>query len=85
MRPGRTSSAIEVTLLNRRLSATRPAPTDVEVRQADVRNSESVRGALGNRGFDAGPTFQPRVPFAQGAREIVNWYLDYEEAERADD
>ena len=44
---------LDVTVLNRGTSATRPLPDDAELVQADIRDPESVRAALGDREFDA--------------------------------
>ena len=44
---------LDVTVLNRGSSATRPLPDGAEVVQADVRHPVSVRAALGDREFDA--------------------------------
>ncbi|MET0433354.1 MAG: SDR family oxidoreductase [Cellulomonas sp.] len=44
---------LDVTVLNRGSSATRPVPEGAEVVQADVRDPESVRAALGSREFDS--------------------------------
>ncbi|WP_158371091.1 SDR family oxidoreductase [Cellulosimicrobium cellulans] len=44
---------LDVTVLNRGSSATRPLPEGVEVVQADVRDPASVRAALGDREFDS--------------------------------
>ncbi|GEN81323.1 SDR family oxidoreductase [Actinotalea fermentans] len=44
---------IALTVLNRGATATRPLPDGVEVLHADVRDPASVRGALGDREFDA--------------------------------
>ncbi|WP_431835627.1 SDR family oxidoreductase [Cellulomonas sp. Y8] len=44
---------LDVTVLNRGSSATRPLPDGVEVVQADVRDPASVRAALGSREFDS--------------------------------
>ncbi len=44
---------LDVTVLNRGSSATRPLPEGVEVVQADVRDPASVRAALGDRAFDS--------------------------------
>lgn len=44
---------LDVTVLNRGSSATRPVPEGVEVVQADVRDPASVRAALGSREFDS--------------------------------
>jgi nucleoside-diphosphate-sugar epimerase len=41
-----------LTILNRGSHTLRPAPQDAELLQADVRNTASVRAALGNRMFD---------------------------------
>src|SRR5450631_1299785 len=41
-----------LTILNRGSHTLRPAPQDAELLQADVRNTASVRAALGNRIFD---------------------------------
>jgi nucleoside-diphosphate-sugar epimerase len=43
----------DVTVLNRGSSATRPLPEGAEVVQADVRDPDSVREALGRREFDS--------------------------------
>lgn len=42
----------EVTVLNRGQSSVRPVPDEVEVLTADIRDPQSVRGALGQRSFD---------------------------------
>ncbi|MBW0253764.1 SDR family oxidoreductase [Cellulomonas sp. PS-H5] len=44
---------LDVTVLNRGSSATRPLPDGAEVVQADVRDPASVRAALGSREFDS--------------------------------
>ncbi|WP_203666762.1 SDR family oxidoreductase [Cellulomonas pakistanensis] len=44
---------LDVTVLNRGSSATRPVPGGAELVQADVRDPASVRAALGDREFDA--------------------------------
>jgi len=44
---------LDVTVLNRGSSATRPLPEGAEVVQADVRDPASVRAALGDREFDS--------------------------------
>jgi len=44
---------LDVTVLNRGSSATRPVPEGAEVVQADVRDPASVRAALGSREFDS--------------------------------
>lgn len=44
---------LDVTVLNRGSSATRPLPDGAEVVQADVRDPASVRAALGDREFDS--------------------------------
>jgi nucleoside-diphosphate-sugar epimerase len=44
---------LDVTVLNRGSSATRPLPGGAEVVQADVRDPASVRAALGDREFDS--------------------------------
>jgi nucleoside-diphosphate-sugar epimerase len=44
---------IELTVLNRGKSATRPLPPEVRSLQADVRDPAAVRDALGDREFDA--------------------------------
>ncbi len=44
---------LDVTVLNRGTSATRPLPEGAELVQADIRDPESVRAALGDREFDA--------------------------------
>ncbi|MCC2318843.1 SDR family oxidoreductase [Cellulomonas chengniuliangii] len=44
---------LDVTVLNRGTSATRPLPDGAELVQADIRDPESVRAALGDREFDA--------------------------------
>jgi nucleoside-diphosphate-sugar epimerase len=44
---------LEVTVLNRGSSSTRPLPDGAELVQADVRDPASVREALGDREFDA--------------------------------
>lgn len=44
---------LDVTVLNRGSSATRPLPEGAEVLQADVRDPASVRAALGDREFDS--------------------------------
>ncbi|WP_454050066.1 SDR family oxidoreductase [Cellulomonas sp. Marseille-Q8402] len=44
---------LDVTVLNRGSSSTRPLPDGVEVVQADVRDPATVRAALGDREFDA--------------------------------
>ncbi|VTR75980.1 SDR family oxidoreductase [Cellulomonas hominis] len=44
---------LDVTVLNRGSSSTRPLPDGAELVQADVRDPGSVRAALGDREFDA--------------------------------
>ncbi|WP_282944830.1 SDR family oxidoreductase [Cellulomonas endometrii] len=44
---------LDVTVLNRGSSSTRPLPDGAELVQADVRDPDSVRAALGDREFDA--------------------------------
>ena len=44
---------VELTLLNRGTSTSRPAPDGAEVLTADIRQPGSVRAALGGRDFDA--------------------------------
>ncbi|MFI2754039.1 SDR family oxidoreductase [Cellulomonas sp. P22] len=44
---------LDVTVLNRGSSATRPVPDGAELVQADIRDPGSVRAALGDREFDA--------------------------------
>jgi len=44
---------LDVTVLNRGSSATRPLPEGAELVRADVRDPASVRAALGDREFDA--------------------------------
>ena len=44
---------LDVTVLNRGSSSTRPLPDGAELVQADVRDPASVRAALGDREFDA--------------------------------
>jgi nucleoside-diphosphate-sugar epimerase len=44
---------LEVTVLNRGVTAYRPLPGQVEVLQADVRDGDAVRHVLGDREFDA--------------------------------
>lgn len=44
---------LDVTVLNRGSSATRPLPDGAELVQADIRDPGSVRAALGDREFDA--------------------------------
>jgi nucleoside-diphosphate-sugar epimerase len=44
---------LDVTVLNRGSSSTRPLPAGAELVQADVRDPASVRAALGDREFDA--------------------------------
>ena len=44
---------LELTVVNRGLSATRPLPEGAEVLHADVRDAASLRGVLGDREFDA--------------------------------
>lgn len=44
---------LDVTVLNRGSSATRPVPEGAELVQADVRDPASVRAALGDREFDS--------------------------------
>lgn len=44
---------LDVTVLNRGSSATRPLPEGAQVVQADVRDPASVRAALGDREFDS--------------------------------
>lgn len=44
---------LDVTVLNRGASATRPLPEGAELVRADVRDPASVRAALGDREFDA--------------------------------
>lgn len=51
-----------LTILNRRKSTDRPAPEGAEVINADIRDSDAVRGALGGRGFDAVADFISFTP-----------------------
>jgi nucleoside-diphosphate-sugar epimerase len=43
---------IDLTILNRGASSTRPVPPGAELLQADMRDPESIRAALGGREFD---------------------------------
>ena len=43
---------IELTILNRGESSSRPAPAEAELLRADVRNAASMRAAMGDREFD---------------------------------
>ncbi|GAB7192875.1 SDR family oxidoreductase [Kineococcus sp. NUM-3379] len=55
-------SGIDLTILNRGGSTTRPAPQGARVLHADVRDPASVRGALGDEEFDAVAEFVAFTP-----------------------
>lgn len=52
----------QVTVLNRGQNLSRPLPEGVEVVQGDVRDADSVRGALGERSFDVVADFLSFTP-----------------------
>jgi nucleoside-diphosphate-sugar epimerase len=52
----------DVTVLNRGTTTSRPLPDGVEVVQADARDRESVKSALGNREFDSISNFIAFTP-----------------------
>jgi nucleoside-diphosphate-sugar epimerase len=53
---------IELTLLNRGVSSVRPVPAAARVLQADVRDTEAVRAALGSQRFDVVANFVAFTP-----------------------
>ena len=50
---GAVAAGIQVSVLNRGVSTSRPLPEPVEVIRADVRDTDAVRAALSGREFDA--------------------------------
>lgn len=56
------AAGIDLTILNRGHTAARPLPAGAEVLQADIRDPESIRGALGDRSFDVVADFVAFVP-----------------------
>jgi nucleoside-diphosphate-sugar epimerase len=60
--PRALAAGHDVTVLNRGSSSIRPAPADVEVLRADIRDSASVRAAVGDREFDVVVNFVAFTP-----------------------
>src|SRR4051812_27392769 len=56
------AEGVELTLLNRGQSSTRPVPDGARVLHADVRDPESVRSAVGDLEFDAVVEFMAFTP-----------------------
>lgn len=55
-------AGIDLTILNRGNTTTRPLPAGAEVLRADIRDPESARDALGDRDFDVVADFVAFVP-----------------------
>ncbi|HLU34001.1 MAG TPA: SDR family oxidoreductase [Natronosporangium sp.] len=56
------AAGMELTVLNRGKTSTRPLPEGAEVVQADIRDPDSVRAALGDREFDVVVDFVAFLP-----------------------
>ena len=56
------AAGMELTVLNRGKTSTRPLPEGAEVVQADIRDPDSVRAALGDREFDVVVDFVAFMP-----------------------
>lgn len=56
------AAGMELTVLNRGQTSTRPLPDGAEVCQADIRDPDSVRAALGDREFDVVVDFVAFLP-----------------------
>ena len=91
------NNGIELSVLNRGRSTSRPLPPGVTMLRGDIREPWSVRDEIKDLEFDAVagllgdkahsmvfdnaklrsivPGWRAVIPFEQGAREIVEWYL----------